>query len=727
MTFRSLAVAAAFCAVLPPALAQDAAAPTPTPAPAQLEQITVIGVKGETDRVAGSAHRIGEQTLEQYRYDDISRILNFVPGVYVREEDGVGLRPNIGLRGASADRSQKVTLMEDGILIAPAPYSAPAAYFFPLSARMVGVEVFKGPASIQHGPQTIGGAVNLVSAPIPNKTEAMVDAALGSDGYRRLHVRGGSRWDGTGVMGEAVHIGSDGFKELDGGGDTGFSKNELLGKAAWNLGPGRLELRLSYADEVSDETYLGLTEDDFRAQPERRYLASSLDRMEWDWIGGRASWTQPLLGGTLLVTGYTQSFDRAWRKINNFNGADIRSVLANPDTPNNRLYADILRGTDTDGVAGSPDDLRIGTNHREFLVGGVQSELNWEFGSRVTHLLELGMRLHYDRIRRLHDEFGFEQTGGAVVGNGLPRTILVDNEASTNALALWLRDEIGYGKWTLVPGLRIETIFSNFSNQLSGAERDNDYAVVLPGLGVSYQLAPQLSVLAGVHRGFSPATPSLDPDTEPEESINYEAGGRWNGFLGRVELIAFYNDYSNLTATCTISSGCSPQDLDTQINAGKVETYGVEAGWNETFKLTSWLSLPVALTYTYTHAEFREAFSSTDPQFGNVEPGFELPYIPEHRGNASIGLAGTRWGTDLSLTRVSRMRDQAGAGDFAASAGSDAYTALDLAARYQLLPALTLHGRVDNLLDEEYVVSRRPYGARPGKPLSFQLGVSYNY
>ena len=110
-----------------------------------------------------------EEELEAQNYDDVHRVLKQVPGVYVRDEDGLGLRPNIGLRGANSDRSAKVTLMEDGVLMAPAPYSAPAAYYFPLTTRLTAVEVFKGPASIQYGPQTIGGALNMSDEVYPSE------------------------------------------------------------------------------------------------------------------------------------------------------------------------------------------------------------------------------------------------------------------------------------------------------------------------------------------------------------------------------------------------------------------------------------------------------------------------------------------------------------------------------------------------------------------------------
>lgn len=692
-----------------------------------VDEIVVTGLFEEPDRVTGSAHRIDETTLEAFQYDDINRVLNLVPGVYAREEDGVGLRPNIGLRGGSSDRSQKVTLMEDGVLISPAPYSAPAAYFFPQSTRMIGVEVFKGPSSIQYGPQTIGGAINLVSAPIPNETQAMVELGGGSDGYRHLHARGGTRTDGLGVLAEFVHVGSDGFKTLDGGGDTGFEKNEFLIRTAHEFGPGVLELRLSYADEVSNETYLGLTEADLRNDPLRRYRASALDRMEWEWVSSRADWQQPLFGGTLDVTGYVQSFDRAWRKFNNFDGANIRDVLASPDSPFNQLFTSILNGADTDSLSGTLDDIRIGTNDRSFSSSGLQGRLRWEFGADVTHVFDIGARLHSDRIQRLHDEFGYEQLSGEIILNDQPRAIVTDNTGYTLALAVWARDEIDLGRWTLVPGLRLEAISNSLTDRLRLRKQDNDYLIALPGIGAMFEVNDDLDVVLGVHKGFSPAIPSLNEDLDPEESINYELGGRWRSSLGRFELLGFFNDYSNLTAVCTVSSGCSPNDLDTQTNAGEVHTSGIEFGWNHVFQLGSSFNVPAALTYTYTEAEFRESFGSVNPQFDEVEPGFELPYVPPHRANLNIGLDAAKWGIQISVTYTDRMRDEAGSGFFAADEGSDESTIVDLAAYYSISDQWSLSGRADNLSDEVYVVSRRPFGARPGKPRSYQFVVAYQF
>ena len=139
------------------------------------------------------------------------------------------------------------------------------------------------------------------------------------------------------------------------------------------------------------------------------------------------------------------------------------------------------------------------------------------------------------------------------------------------------------------------------------------------------------------------------------------------------------------------------------------------------------LFVPVEVSYTFTQGEFREAFESSNPQFGDVEPGFELPYVPEHRLNVQSGLAGLQWEVVASLQYQSEMRDTAGRGPIPAASGSDSFTVLDLAGRYDLTSAVALTARIDNLLDRDYVVARRPFGARPGKPLSAQVGIDWRF
>ena len=149
---------------------------------------TIFGnLEGAFD-AGGSGAFLELGPLKSKAYDNPNRILNNVPGVYLREEDGFGNFPNISLRGADMGRSAKISLMEDGILVAPAPYSAPSAYFFPTVGRMSAVEVFKGSSQIQFGPHSTGGAINFLSTPIPDRKTIYMNFLFGTNNEMRMHT-----------------------------------------------------------------------------------------------------------------------------------------------------------------------------------------------------------------------------------------------------------------------------------------------------------------------------------------------------------------------------------------------------------------------------------------------------------------------------------------------------------------------------------------------------------
>ncbi|MEX2131444.1 MAG: TonB-dependent receptor plug domain-containing protein, partial [Pseudohongiellaceae bacterium] len=261
-------------------LSAQALAAQPTPG---LEEFLIIGSREDARRLAGSGAVVNSEQILNEAATDINQLLKTLPGLYIREEEGLGLRPNIGIRGATSERSSKITVMEDGVLMAPAPYSDPAAYYFPTAQRQAAVEVLKGAPLLRFGPQTTGGVVNLVSTLIPATNSGNLRVMTDERGLTDVHGWYGGRSDQLSYLVETVQRRGAGFKEIDRSGNEGdINIEDYVVKLGWqSAGPRAqsLQLKMQYSEENSEETYLGLTDLDFRADQNRRYGMSEPDEM----------------------------------------------------------------------------------------------------------------------------------------------------------------------------------------------------------------------------------------------------------------------------------------------------------------------------------------------------------------------------------------------------------------------------------------------------------------
>jgi Fe(3+) dicitrate transport protein len=257
--------------------------------------------------------------------------------------------------------------------------------------------------------------------------------------------------------------------------------------------------------------------------------------------------------------------------------------------------------------------------------------------------------------------------------------------------------------------------------------------MLIPGAGAVVQALPYLDVLAGVHRGFVPVAPGQSPDIRPEESVNYEAGARYLGSFANAEVIGFFSDYSNLKDMCAASRGCTEDQIGTEFNGGAVHVYGVEAQATAEVALPRRLRMPLKASYTLNRSRFQSDLMSTNPQWGEVLAGDELPYMPVHQLSVHAGVggagaaAGSSWEVAVAGRYSSAMRDTAGQGLAAPGERTDATVVLDVAANYDLGGWGKAYVTVDNVLDEAHIVSRRPYGARPGKPRLVTVGYKNRF
>ncbi|HMP73162.1 MAG TPA: TonB-dependent receptor [Kiritimatiellia bacterium] len=712
----------------------------------QLLPVTVIGSKDNVASLAGSGAFIDASDIRTQNYDDINRVLRRIPGVYLREEDGFGLFPNISLRGVDGGRSSKITVMEDGVLAAPAPYAAPAAYYTPTPARMNAIEVLKGSSQIKYGPQTSGGVINYLSTPIPAEASGGVRALYGTNHELRNHLYYGDRFETSagkvGYLLELYDRRTDGFKTIDPTPDfitndrTGFRKTEPMLKLSWEPNTVRyqnLELKLGYTEMLADETYIGLSEEDFRADPYRRYAGS-----RFDYISTRMTRThlrhQIELNedAQLTTTAYYHEFKRNWFK-ERANGADV----GNPE----RLA--VLKGE-------APGTLRYRNNNREYTSAGIESVLAYGFDAAgARHTLDLGIRLHEDEAIRFQRDDDFIQAANGTITdrlNGVPGGG-GNREEKARAIALHLQDTIDFGRIAIIPGIRYEHVdlrYKDFDTQGDPGREigrgDDTLDIFAPGIGLVGKLTDETSLFAGVYRGFSlPGPRAYAKDgIEEETSIGYEIGIRHlnpNSF--QAELVFFYTDFDNLIVPELVGAGGTQARTE---NAGDVISYGAEL--KLAYDLGQALDLgfrnPWYLAATWTSAELDSDTASLNAEsiFSGGRKGSKVPYIPEFQFLIGSGIETDRWGlyadlsyVDATYTTASNVNapfDNDGKPN-ASFGKTDSRVVLDLSGNLQLKPGVKLIGSIHNLLDEDYLASRHPAGPRPGQPRTFLAGLEFQF
>jgi Fe(3+) dicitrate transport protein len=694
-----------------------------------IESVSIIGTKADARRIAGSGTVISNEDLQKTIDTDIHKILSAVPGVFFRTEDGYGLRPNISIRGTSLDRSSKITIMEDGVLVAPAPYTSASAYYFPTTGRIHSVEVLKGPSAITQGPSTIGGALNLISTPIPTEGKGKFVQELGDNGMMRTHaVLGGD--NGTfGAMVEVHEHSTDGLDSIANvGGDTGFDKSDLLAKFRYTSGNHEVVLKLLDLDESSDQTYVGLSQSSFNKNPRIRYGMTQYDQMKNDGEQQSITYKGSFGNVNVIATSWSNDYHRDWFKVDKANNGKAFGIS---NGINNVIDAANNGNVDAQGILDGTRAVEVKLKHNNRFYGneGIQFQLSTDIGN---HSVTFGYRDMEDYESRLQNYECFDQSSdgknSALSPCSTGWTGSNNRLRETDASSYFVQDTITMDKLTLTLGYRSED-YDKVENRWSDAKptrtikdvkynnkkSSGDYST--SGFGATYDVSENLKLVAGFHQGMSPVF-----NGDGEEADNMELGFRYNNEATAVEVIYFASDYANLVAECKNSSGGDCDAGDT-FSGGEVDVSGIEVDASWVVQKNA-VNYPIAITYTSTDATFDNSFDSD--YFGVVASGDDLPYIPSSVLAISAGFI-----TDSGWSGYMRMADHGSSCSTAACdayENIEAYSYIDLSLRKRVNKNIDIYGVLENATDNEDIAARAPKnGARSQKPQTFKIGFSYKF
>ncbi|HVL67068.1 MAG TPA: TonB-dependent receptor [Vicinamibacterales bacterium] len=569
-------------------------------------------------KLPGSFDTVPAALLEQTHPPSVNEALRHIGGVAVRDEEGNGLRPNIGIRGLNPTRSTKLLLLEDGVPVTFAPYGDNSSYYHPPIERFESIEVLKGSGQIAYGPSTVGGVINYLTPTPPQRLSGIFTATAGNRAYGNAGGTLGGSAGRVGLLVDVMRKQSDGARE-----NMHSDLGDVSAKAMWTLSPNHVLIaKGSYYGEHSQITYSGLRAVEYAENPRQNPFVN--DNFEGDRTGASLVHNAVLTSRTMVTTtAYAARFARDWWRQSSNSGQ-------RPNDASDPLCGGMANLLTTCGNEG-----RL----RRYTTAGIESRAN------VTHArgtLTAGARLHVETQNRRQEN---GDTPTARSGR-----LVEDNERLTDAFSGFVQHRFVAGRLAVTPGVRLEHVKNERTNRLANAGATGRATVtqVIPGVGAAYSVNASTLLFGGFHRGFAPPRVE-DIITNSGGTVDLASELSWNAELGvrarpargvNLEATLFRMDYENQIVPASLAGGIG----STLTNGGETLSQGFELGagvephasWSRgLFGRVAYTWLPVA-RFEGTR------FSSTPGFTATSVAGNRLPYAPEQLFTMTLGYAPLR-------------------------------------------------------------------------------------
>lgn len=714
LVFASLSLASSF------AIAQEsAAAPAAAPEAGHAEPaVLVIGTRYDLQSIPGSGDILDRELLDAAHVFTTNEALRKIPGVLARDEEGFGLRPNIGIRGLNPTRSTKVLLLEDGLPLTYAPYGDNASYYHPPIDRFERIEVLKGSGQLLFGPHTVGGVINFITPPPPGDFGARLTLQGGSRDYREVHAEVGGTFGSTGVILNGTRKETDGARE-----NMHFEVTDLNLKLVQQLTQRQsISLRASYYDEDSQVPYSGLTLAEYQADPRSNPFVND-DFQVYRWSTALTHEFAFSEAAQLTTSAYYTYFNRDW----------WRQSSNSSQRPNDS----------SDPSCGGMANLSTGCGNegrvRQYSTAGFEPRLslrsNWFGAEQHT---DLGVRIHSETQFRV--QANGDTPDARTPGTGPNAGIRENSERDVDALSAFVQTRFAFGRFGITPGVRFEDIDYDRRDLMTGLGGRTSTSELIPGLGVTFEPVSGTVLFAGAHRGFSPpgvadilSASGGSTDLDPELSWNYELGVRSSPRDGvSLEATVFRMDFENQIIPASVAGGVGA----TVTNAGETLHQGAEllAQLDSRGLFDTPYKVFLRTAYTWLEdAEFRGTRFSNVPGFATVSvSGNRLPYAPEHLVSATLGFEST-FGLRLQVEGIyndSMFTDDLNTMAVVANGQRGliaSYTIWNASVEYDVPgTGLSVFTSLKNATDELYVVDMSR-GLIPGMPRLVQAGFEYKF
>lgn len=647
------------------------------------------------------------------------QIFSKVPGINVWESDAAGLQLGIATRGLDPNRTSNFNTRQNGYDMSADALGYPESYYVPPAEAVERIEVVRGAASLQYGPQ-FGGMLNYVLQHAPTDKKIAWTSYTTAGAYKLVSTFNSL----GGTINRFSYYGFYNYKQ----GESWRANGNYKAHAAFtSLGYQfsekiNLNLEYTFSNYVAKQPG-GLTDMQFNTNARQ-----SLRTRNWF----STNWNILALNFNYRQSAFHQLNFRWWGFLGSRNAVGFLQ-------PSNRM-----------------DDI---TQNRDLIKDtyknmGAEARYVWKYyiKEKLSSLL-IGARFYTGKTAK---QQGFGTNGSDADFDFSQNNLKISNYTFPGMnIALFAENSFAVTKkLKIVPGIRYENISTqasggyrqligyNVDSTLNSEQRSYKRNFVLLGLGVSYNVWKGTELYANFSQNYRGITFTdmrvvrtsqlIDPNLKDEKGFNLDLGyrgdvGKWFSFdvsgywlqytnrIGQLQTVdSAYNIYRYTTNVGTTRS--LGMELYSEVNIFSAAKIEKRAG-----------NLNVFISTGYTNATYVKS------PYKNVVDNV-LEFAPKLTLRTGITYSYQKFSTTISGNFTSKQYSDATNAEFTATAVNGAipaYYVIDWSAKYAI-KCLQLMAGINNLTNNIYFTRRAlSYpgpGIIPAEPLTFYftLGIKLN-
>ena len=663
-------------------------------------------------------------------------VFSKVPGVSIWENDGSGIQINIGLRGLSPNRSWELNTRQNGFDISSDVFGYPEAYYNPPLEAVEKIELIRGGASLQFGPQ-FGGMINYVLKRENNKKFSFeTQNAVGSFNTMSSFNAIGGKINKFSYYVYNHSRSADGWRE-----NSGYHVRNSHIYLAYEFSE-----KTKIAAEYTNMNYQmrqpgGLTDQQFQENPRQS------DR-ERNWFG--TPWQ-------LFAIHFDTKFNKSWSSSTKLFGlVGERNSVGFMATPN---VADAIN-SNTLQYANRRVDRDLYENY------GIENRNIYNFNiGKIENNLAFGLRAYRANTVRLQNGRG---TTGSDFDLNIENKYLLDIDFYTNNLAFFAENQFKINdKFSVTPGVRLEYISSEGQGRLGISSNGNELIFEknkiertqpLFGLGLEYKFY-STNIYANISQAYRPVlfsditppavTDVIDPNLKDASGFNADFGyrGTINNYLN-FDIGLFYMKYSNRIGGVRqfVNNDPTQGTFLFRTNLGETVSKGIESFVN--FNITRFFNVDqkfgnveIFSTMSFIDARYTDfsifSQSSQTPNVineSNLE-GKRVENAPRYIHNFGLAWSKNNFSTTLQYRMTGRVFTDANNTIEPSANGVtgllDDYKVIDFAGEYKFFKNYNLRAGINNLTNEMFATRRAAGypgpGILPGEGRTFFLSIGAKF